>query len=94
MKFPMEALQAIQYSGLALAEKKNHDYSSAVDVIGTTGVPGLGVRLFDKASRLLSLTSGVQQQVSDESIRDTAMDLMNYATFLVAVLDGTWNPKP
>lgn len=90
--FNRKALEAIQGKRLDLAERKNNDYSGAVDNIGVTGVPGLAVRLFDKASRLLSLTqAGAEQKVLDESIRDTLLDMGNYADFGVSLLDKTWN---
>jgi len=31
--------------------------------------------------------------VKDESVRDTAIDLVNYATYLVCIIDGTWGKK-
>lgn len=76
-----------------LARKKNNDYAFAVDNIGITGKLGLAVRLFDKVCRILSLVSSKKQLVKDESIRDTAIDVANYAVFLVMVLDGKWNKK-
>lgn len=91
MYFNRKALEEIVNKNLDLAEAKNKDYSGRIDNIGVTGKVGLAVRIFDKASRLLSLVQpGHTQEIKDESVRDTANDLCNYALFLVSVLDGTW----
>ena len=91
MYFNREALEGIVEKNLDLAEAKNKDYSGTIDNITATGKVGLAVRIFDKASRLLSLVQpGHTQEIKDESIRDTANDLCNYALFLVSLLDGTW----
>ena len=43
------------------------------------------IRLGDKLNRFKALSRGNEQMVKDESIRDTLMDLANYA--LMAVLE-------
>ena len=64
----------------ALYERKNHDYG---DSFGKSfleyGMAMPCIRLEDKLNRLKSLTRSGNQQVSDESIDDTLMDLANYA---------------
>lgn len=88
------ALEKIQKEGLDLAEGKNKDYSTGIDNIGITGRVGLVVRMFDKCARLLSLIVFNQKQnVKDEDVRQTALDLVNYSTYLVSVIDGTWSGK-
>jgi hypothetical protein len=74
-----------------LALKKNHDYSGGkhIDNIPLTGTHGLAVRLLDKVCRLLSLHE-VSAEVQDEKLRDTFMDIVNYGTFGVMLLDDTW----
>ena len=49
------------------------------------------VRMDDKMSRLISLNSKKEQQVMDESLRDTLMDLANYAIMSVMWLDEQWH---
>jgi hypothetical protein len=93
MYFNRKAIEKTQKDRLDLAEQKNHDYSSSVDCIGTTGINGISVRIFDKASRLLSLVQKGNQKVKDESIRDTLLDLANYADFGVSLLDNTWGKE-
>lgn len=68
-----------------LYERKNHDYG---DSFHTTfeeeGMAMVRIRLSDKLNRLKSLTrDGEHQMVADESIRDTLMDLANYAIMTV-----------
>lgn len=77
----------------ALYAKKNHDYG---DSFGRTfeeeGLAMSRIRLSDKLSRFKSLSKMAcsdsdHQQVTDESIRDTLMDLANYALMTVLEMD-------
>lgn len=64
---------------------KNHDYG---DSFGKSyaeyGMTMACIRLEDKLNRLKSLTKFGSQQVIDESIEDTLLDLANYAIMTVA----------
>ena len=69
--------------------KKNHDYG---DSFGKTyqeeGMAMVRIRLGDKFSRLKTLTKNPgDQQVKDESIRDTLIDLANYAIMAVVEME-------
>lgn len=89
--FNRPALDQIMKSCLDLGERKSADYGAVRDVIADNGLIGIVVRLDDKQARLLSLVQpGHKQQVKDESIRDTLMDVINYATYAISILDGTW----
>lgn len=93
--FNVAALKEIQERRLALALRKNNDYAGQGDNIALTGAHGLAVRLLDKAMRLHSLTyPGAVQKVTDESIKDTFLDVGNYGDFGVSVIEGTWGVKP
>lgn len=63
---------------------KNHDYG---DSFGKSyaeyGMVMACIRLEDKLNRLKSLTKFGSQQVIDESIEDTLLDLANYAIMTV-----------
>ena len=63
-----------------LYERKNHDYG---DSFGKSFVEyGMAmpcIRLEDKLNHLKALTRNSSQQVLDESIEDTLLDLANYA---------------
>ncbi len=45
------------------------------------------IRLSDKLNRVKALTRGDSQQVKDESLRDTLLDLANYAILAVMEMD-------
>lgn len=64
----------------ALYERKNHDYGdSFAKSFAEYGMAMPCIRLEDKLNRLKTLTRNGNQQVNDESIDDTLMDLANYA---------------
>lgn len=66
---------------MALHERKNKDYGNAADAsYREFGIVSYVIRLNDKMNRLKSLTKpGVIQEVKDESVEDTLMDLAAYA---------------
>ena len=69
-------------------EKKNADYGNSFEnSLDKHGMIAGIVRMDDKMSRLISLNSKNEQQVKDESLRDTLMDLANYAIMSVMWLD-------
>lgn len=70
--------------------KKNHDYGDSFHATYLEeGMAMPRIRLSDKLNRLKSLTRKPceVQLVNDESIRDTLMDLANYALMTVLELD-------
>ena len=76
-----------------LYAKKNHDYGDSFhQTFVEEGLAMTRIRLGDKFSRFktlsrLSCSDGGQQQVTDESIRDTLMDLANYAIMTVLEME-------
>ena len=69
-------------------KKKNADYGNSFgNSLDKHGMIAGIVRMDDKMSRLISLNSKKEQQVMDESLRDTLMDLANYAIMSVMWLD-------
>ena len=69
-------------------EKKNADYGNSFEnSLDKHGLIAGIVRMDDKMSRLISLNSKNEQQVMDENLRDTLMDLANYAIMSVMWLD-------
>ena len=69
-------------------EKKNADYGNSFEnSLDKHGLIAGIVRMDDKMSRLISLNSKNERQVMDESMRDTLMDLANYAIMSVMWLD-------
>lgn len=80
----IDKFTAVQQEGLELFKRKNADYGNAFEKYGTIGVL---VRIGDKIMRAQSITSRSVVLVSDEKLRDTLVDLQNYATLAVALLD-------
>ena len=69
-------------------EKKNADYGNSFEnSLDKHGLIAGIIRMDDKMSRLISLNSKNEQQVMDESLRDTLMDLANYVIMSVMWLD-------
>lgn len=50
---------------------------------------GVAVRLTDKVERLRNLLTK-NRKPSNESLRDTAVDIANYGLILLKLLDGVW----
>ena len=67
---------------------KNEDYGdSFADSFKEFGITSAVVRMNDKMNRIKSLTKKGDRQVKDESLRDSLMDLANYALMTVVELD-------
>lgn len=67
--------------------KKNSDYGESVtNTYKDFGLVSFLVRMQDKLNRLKTLNKK-DSQVKDESIRDTLVDLANYAILAVIELD-------
>ena len=77
-------LNEVHKEALELFKKKNNDYGDAFATYGSVGVI---VRLGDKIQRLSSITSKSVHLVEDEKIRDTLIDLHNYAAMAIMLLD-------
>lgn len=71
-----------------LYERKNHDYGDSFhQTFVEEGMAMPRIRLSDKLSRFKRLSSGSSQSVTDESIRDTLMDLANYAIMTILEME-------
>jgi hypothetical protein len=71
----VQQLQLIQAEALELFSRKNKDYG---DAFATFGLIGVLIRIQDKINRALTIQHN-QVTLVDESIRDTLLDLHNYA---------------
>lgn len=80
----VQQLLNVQQEGLELFKKKNADYG---DAFATYGAVGVIVRMGDKISRLSSISNVGINLVEDEKIRDTLIDLHNYAAMAIMLLD-------
>jgi hypothetical protein len=79
-----EQLRKIQDECLELFKRKNADYGDAFADYGPVGVM---IRMGDKLRRMASISNAGVTLVGDERLRDTALDLHNYAAMLVMLLD-------
>jgi len=73
-----------------LLVRKHHDYGPK-NIAHSPGGPlnGLRVRIWDKVARINNLLdNGVKP--SNESLRDSFLDLLNYSAIAMLVLDGVW----
>ena len=60
--------------------QKNHDYGNAFEEsMNEEGLTSARVRLGDKWRRFKQLSKGEKALVEDESIKDTLLDMANYA---------------
>jgi hypothetical protein len=80
----VEKFQRIQNQGLELFRSKNSDYGNAFETYGTLGVL---MRMQDKLARYVSIKKKSIQLVENESLRDTLIDLHNYAAMAILLLD-------
>jgi hypothetical protein len=80
----VEQMKQIQENALELFSRKNADYG---DAFAKYGVIGVLMRIEDKIQRALSITKNGVNLVNDEGIRDTLLDLHNYAAMAIMVLD-------
>lgn len=79
-------LDIIQLEARTLFQKKNSDYG---DAFATYGPVGVLVRIGDKIQRLQSITKKGITLIEDERLRDTLIDLHNYAAMAIMLMDET-----
>jgi len=78
----------VQEEALELFRKKNADYGDAFAKFGPVGVI---VRMEDKIQRFVSITNSGVHLVNNEGLRDTLIDLHNYAAMAVMLMDEKSN---
>lgn len=87
----VKAVQTKYDEAEKLLLKKHKDYGPK-NISGSPGgaVNGLRVRIHDKLARINNLyDSGVTPE--NESLRDSFIDMANYAIIALLVLDGEWD---
>lgn len=77
-------MKAIQEKGLNLFEKKNRDYGDSFAKYGTIGVL---IRMEDKIQRAVSISQKGVALVDDEGLKDTLLDLHNYAAMALMLME-------
>ena len=69
--------------------KKNHDYGDSFHLsFVEEGMAMARIRLSDKLNRFKTLSRNMKQEVNDESIRDTLIDLANYAIMTILEMEN------
>jgi hypothetical protein len=77
-------MKEVQQSAMELFKKKNIDYG---DAFAKYGVIGVLMRIEDKIQRSLSITKNGVNLINDEGIKDTLLDLHNYAAMALMLID-------
>ena len=74
--------------------RKHHDYGPK-NIAHSPGGPlnGLRVRMWDKVARINNLLDS-KVAPSNESLRDSFIDLLNYSAIAIMVLDKKWPELP
>jgi hypothetical protein len=73
--------------------RKHHDYGPKNIAQSPGGaLNGLRVRMWDKIARINNLVDS-EVQPSNESLRDSFLDLLNYSAIAMMVLDNKWPEK-
>lgn len=68
--------------------RKNHDYGNSFEQsLNEEGLAAARIRMGDKWNRFKNLSKLNKAEVSDESLRDTLLDLSNYCIMTVMWLD-------
>ena len=80
----VEQMRVVQAEALTLFAAKNADYG---DAFASYGVPGVLMRMSDKLMRFQKISRTGIQLVNDERLRDTLLDLHNYAAMALLLLD-------
>ena len=80
----VQQLKLVQDEALELFKKKNHDYG---DAFADYDVVGVLVRLGDKVKRCQSISKTGIQLVDGEKLRDTLIDMHNYAAMAIMLMD-------
>ena len=74
----------IQSNALELFKRKNKDYG---DAFAKFGIIGILMRIEDKIQRAICVDKNKVALVSDETIKDTLIDLHNYAAMGLMLLE-------
>ena len=84
----MERFREITEEMRTLYERKNADYGDSFEKsCDEWGLISCVIRLSDKIERLKGLCRNGETRVEDESLRDTLIDLANYAVMGIGWLD-------
>lgn len=88
-KFESEVAE-IYFRAKVILLQKHYDYGPT-NIANAPGgaLNGLRVRIHDKTARINNLIDN-NRTPNNESLRDSFLDLMNYAAIALLVIDGNW----
>ena len=77
-------VEKVQAEALSLFKRKNEKYGNAFAKYETVGVM---IRMGEKINRFLSVSSFKIELKEEEALRDTLLDLLNYSSMAIMLLD-------
>ena len=77
-------VEKVQAEVLSLFKRKNQQYGNAFAKYGTVGVM---IRMGEKINRFLSINRLNIELKDEETLRDTLLDLLNYSSMAIMLLD-------
>ena len=93
VKFVVDVWATLDSAGNLLI-KKHKDYGPKNIALSPGGpLNGLRVRMWDKVARINNLIDS-NVKPSNESLRDSFVDLLNYSAIALMVLDNKWPEAP
>jgi hypothetical protein len=78
-----------ELADVLLSKHQDYGKNNIIDAPGGA-LNGIRVRMHDKVARLNNLLDN-NKEPKHESIRDTLIDIANYATIAIMVIDDTWD---
>lgn len=84
MSYRVTQMQQIHDEAIDLFSRKNADYG---DAFATYGPVGVMVRIGDKLSRFSNISEKGVSLIDNEGLRDTLIDLHNYAAMAIMLID-------
>ena len=82
----LEKIKNLHKEEIKIIKKKNSDYSSkedALENLDICGEIGIIARMSDKVMRAKHIIERGKGKVKEENLKDTLMDLSNYANLLI-----------
>ena len=83
-KKQLDYILQIQNEAIQIFIKKNIDYGDVFSIYGPIGVL---IRIGDKIQRLTNISKNEVSLVYDETLKDTLLDLHNYAAMAIMLLN-------
>jgi hypothetical protein len=80
----IKQMETVHNEALEIFKKKNISYEDAFADYGTVGVI---VRIGDKIQRLVSVSNKAISLINTKTLRDTLLDLHNYAALAIILMD-------